>query len=43
MLYSEPYYSFDTNKISQTMNFITQISVPVNVRSNLQTHQCANS
>ena len=31
MLCSEPYYSFDINKISQTMNFITQISVPVNV------------
>ena len=31
MLYSEPYYSFELNKISQTMSFITQISVPVNV------------
>ena len=32
MLYFEPYYSYDLNKIA--MNFITQISVPVNVLIN---------
>ena len=34
MLYFEPYYSYDLNKILQAMNFITQISVPVNVLIN---------
>ena len=27
MLYFEPYYSYDLNKILQAMNFITQISM----------------
>ena len=26
MLYFEPYYSYDLNKILQAMNFVTQIS-----------------
>ena len=30
MLYFEPYYSYDLNKILQAMNFITQINVPEN-------------
>ena len=30
MLYFEPYFSYDLKKTSQTMNFITQISVSVN-------------
>ena len=34
MLYFEPYYSYDLNKILQAMNFITQITVPVNVLIN---------
>ena len=34
MLYFEPYYSYDLNKILQAMNFITQISVPVIVLIN---------
>ena len=34
MLYFEPYYSYDLNKILQAMNFIIQISVPVNVLIN---------
>ena len=34
MLYFEPYYSCDLNKILQAMNFITQISIPVNVLIN---------
>ena len=34
MLYSQPYYSFDLYKTSQTMNFVTQISVAVNVLIN---------
>ena len=34
MLYFEPYYSHDLNKILQAMNFTTQISVPVNVLIN---------
>ena len=34
MLYFEPYYSYDLNKILQAMNFITHISVPVNVLIN---------
>ena len=34
MLYFESYYSYDLNKILQAMNFITQISVPVNVLIN---------
>ena len=34
MLYFEPYYSYDLNKILQAMNFITQISVPVSVLIN---------
>ena len=35
MLYFQPYYSYDLNKISQAMNFITQISVPVKVLDKL--------
>ena len=34
MLYFQPYYSYDLNKILQTMNIVTQISVPVNAFKN---------